>query len=71
MRSDFIIIFSLEVEATAEEGGPHMGLEVAVGRMLRGTGRTRGPSLLPTENYRDNAVTQSQNLHSLQSLYLP
>ena len=70
MKSQIQIIFSL-AEDTAEGGGPHMAPEEAAERMRRGTGRTRGQSLLPTENYRDKSVTQSQNLHSLQSLYLP
>ena len=58
-------------EDTTGEGGHHMAPEEAVERMLRGTERTRGQNLPPTEKYRDTEVTQSQNLHSLQSLYLP
>ena len=68
MKRIIQIIFSL-AEDTAEEGGPHTAPEAAAGR-TRGTERTRGRNSPPTEAYRDTPVTQSQNLHSLQSLSL-
>ena len=54
------------------EGGPHTVAApgAAAGRTRTDTGRIRGQNSRPTETHRDIPVTQtqSQNLHSLQSL---